>query len=189
MLNGKVLIFSAPSGAGKTTIVSHLVNSDPSLAFSISATTRERRKGEQDGVHYYFLSEQEFLRSIEQKKFVEYEEVYAGLLYGTLKSEVDRIWQQGKHVMMDVDVVGGLRLKEYFGEKALAIFVKPPNLETLEERLRNRKTESEQSLTRRLEKASYELTFEPKFDKIIVNEDLKQAREEAFKLVSQFIER
>lgn len=160
MSSGKAFIFSAPSGSGKTTIVKHLLSSRNDLGFSISACTRDKRgRHEVHGKDYYFLSPQEFKQKIDDDEFIEWEEVYEGNFYGTLKSEIQRIWDSGKHVIFDVDVKGGLQLKEYFGDKALAVFVKVPSLDTLEERLKDRGTESEESLSRRIYKAKFEMSF------------------------------
>ena len=156
-MEGKAIIFSAPSGSGKTTIVRHLLEKNPDLGFSISASTRDKRgRTEAHGKDYYFLTPEEFKKKIDNKEFVEWEEVYEGNFYGTLKSEVDRIWKNGKNVIFDVDVKGGINLKNYFGDKALAIFVKVPSMEVLKERLHDRGTESEESLSRRLFKANFE---------------------------------
>jgi guanylate kinase len=184
---GKAIIFSAPSGSGKTTLVKHLLDTNADLGFSISAATRDKRgRSEQNGKDYYFLSPEEFRKKIEQDEFVEWEEVYAGNFYGTLKSEIDRIWHEGKNVIFDVDVKGGLSLKKYFGEKALAIFVKVPSIEILKQRLNDRGTESEESLSRRLFKANFEMGFQDKFDVILVNEDLEKSKQEAQKLYNDF---
>lgn len=184
---GKALIFSAPSGSGKTTIVKHLLKNNPDLGFSISASTRDKRgRTEQDGQDYYFLTPEQFKRKIDQNEFIEWEEVYAGNFYGTLKTEIERIWQQGKNVIFDVDVKGGINLKKYFGDKALAIFVKVPSMEVLKQRLQERGTESEESLSRRLFKAKFEMTFQDKFDVVLVNEDLNRSLAEAQQLYDQF---
>ncbi len=186
--SGKAVIFSAPSGSGKTTIVRHLLKVIPGLEFSISACTRDKRgRTEQDGKDYYFLSVDEFKRKIDNGEFIEWEEVYPGNYYGTLKSEIARIWQAGKAVIFDVDVKGGVNLKNYFKEKALAVFVKVPSLEVLTERLRSRGTEDEESLSERLYKAQFELQFEDRFDVTIVNDDLQRALQEAEKLVREFL--
>lgn len=184
---GKILVFSAPSGAGKTTIVKHLVKKYPSLSFSISATTRPKRDGEVDGKDYYFLSVKKFKELLNEQSFIESEEVYSGLLYGTLKSEVERIRQLGKHVVLDVDVQGGVNLKAYYGDDALAIFVKPPNIAALEKRLRSRNTETEETLQERIRKASHELTFAERFDQILLNDSLKEAFVEAEAIVEKFL--
>jgi len=188
-MKGKAIIFSAPSGSGKTTIVRHLLETNPSLGFSISACTRDKRgRNEADGKDYYFLTPEEFKQKIDNDEFVEWEEVYAGNFYGTLKAEVERIWNEGRHVIFDVDVKGALHLKEYFGERALAVFVKVPSLEDLKSRLTNRKTESDDSLSQRIFKAKFEMTFEDKFDITLVNEDLEESLKKAEKLVNDFIE-
>lgn len=184
---GKAIIFSAPSGSGKTTIVKHLLQNNPDLGFSISASTRDRRgRVEKNGQDYYFLSPLDFKKKIDNDEFVEWEEVYEGNFYGTLKSEVERIWAEGKNVIFDVDVKGGLNLKKYFGDKGLAVFVKVPSLEMLKERLHDRGTESEESLSRRLFKAEFESTFQDKFDKVLVNENLKNSLAEAQRLYDDF---
>lgn len=185
---GKCIIFSAPSGAGKTTIVHHLLKSVPDLAFSISATTRRPRGAEENEVDYYFLTEKMFKKKIETDQFVEWEEVYKGCYYGTLRSEVERIWNEGKHVVFDVDVVGGKNLKESLGDRALAVFIKAPSLEALKQRLRNRSTESNEDLQMRISKAEREMRYEKHFDKTLVNDDLKTALKEAEEMVKAFIE-
>ena len=187
MAGGKALIFSAPSGSGKTTIVHHLLSQNPDLGFSISAATRDKRgRKEENGKDYYFLSPEEFKHKIDNDEFVEWEEVYAGNFYGTLKSEIDRVWASGKNVIFDVDVKGGIALKKYFGEKALAIFVKVPSLEVLKQRLNDRGTESEESLSRRMFKANFEMSFQDKFDVVLVNEDLEHSLANAQKLYDSF---
>ena len=184
---GKAIIFSAPSGSGKTTIVKHLLKTNSDLGFSISASTRDKRgRTEQNGKDYYFLSPEQFKKKIDTNDFIEWEEVYEGNFYGTLKSEIDRIWSEGKNVIFDVDVKGGLNLKKYFGDKSLAIFVKVPSVEVLKARLADRGTESEQSLSRRLFKAQFEMTFQDKFDVVLVNEDLDRSLAEAQKLYDEF---
>jgi guanylate kinase len=184
---GKALIFSAPSGSGKTTIVKHLLKSNPDLGFSISASTRDKRgRTEENGKDYYFLSPEEFKEKIDRNEFIEWEEVYEGNFYGTLKSEIERIWNSGKNVIFDVDVKGGLNLKKYFGDKALAVFVKVPSMEVLKERLHDRGTESDESLSRRLFKAKFEMSFEDKFDTVLVNEDLQQSLTKAQSLYDSF---
>lgn len=188
-MEGKLFIFSAPSGSGKTTIVQHLLHTDPRIGFSISACTREMRESkEANGKDYYFLSVEEFERRIENKEFVEWEEVYPGRYYGTLRSEVQRIWDMGKHVIFDVDVKGGLSLKEQFGDKALSIFVKVPSIEELQKRLIDRNTESEESLKTRLEKMKYESSFQDQFDVILVNDRLEETFVKAHKLIDDFID-
>src|SRR6478752_9251903 len=177
---GKAIIFSAPSGSGKTTIVKHLLKNNTDLGFSISASTRDKRgRTEQDGKDYHFLSPSEFKSKIDKDEFIEWEEVYAGNFYGTLKSEIERVWSEGKNVIFDVDVKGGLNLKKYFGDKALAIFVRVPSLEVLKERLHDRGTEDPESLSRRLFKAQFEMSFQDKFDVVLVNENLQKSLAEA----------
>ena len=184
---GKALIFSAPSGSGKTTIVHHLLKTNNDLGFSISASTRDKRgRKEVDGKDYHFLSPEEFKLKIDANEFIEWEEVYAGDFYGTLKSEINRIWAEGKNVIFDVDVKGGINLKKYFGEKALSIFVKVPSLEILAERLKERGTESEESFSRRLFKAKFEMSFQDKFDVVLLNEDLSTSLAEAQRLYDSF---
>lgn len=187
MQEGKLIIFSAPSGAGKTTIVHHLLKKIPTLSFSISATTREKRGDEVHGLDYYFISKEEFLHKIAHKDFVEFEEVYSGTFYGTLRSEIDRIWAEGKHVIFDIDVEGGLHLKKKFGDKALAVFVQPPSLEVLVERLTGRGTDSEEKLAERIKKADKELQYASRFDVIQKNYDLDVACAEAEALVKNFL--
>ena len=188
MHQGKAIIFSAPSGSGKTTIVKHLLATNPNLGFSISACTRDKRgRNEQNGKDYYFLSPEEFKSKIDKDEFIEWEEVYAGNFYGTLKSEIERIWAQGKHVIFDVDVKGGLHLKDYFREKALAVFVKVPSLEVLEQRLYDRQTESDSSISQRLFKAKFEMSFEDKFDVTLINEDLDASLNKAQELLENFL--
>jgi guanylate kinase len=184
---GKAIIFSAPSGSGKTTLVKHLLQTNPDLGFSISASTRDRRgRVEQHGKDYYFLTPEEFKRKIDNDEFIEWEEVYEGNYYGTLKSEIERIWKEGKNVIFDVDVKGGLNLKKYFGDKALAVFVKVPSLAALEERLKTRGTESHASLSQRVFKAKFEMTFQDKFDKVLLNEDLHKTVAAAQQLYDEF---
>lgn len=184
---GKALIFSAPSGSGKTTLVKYLLQNNADLGFSISASTRDKRgRTEQDGKDYYFLSPEEFKKKIDNDEFIEWEEVYEGNFYGTLKSEIERLWKEGKNVIFDVDVKGGLSLKKYFGDKALAVFVKVPSLDVLKERLKDRGTESEESLSRRLFKAKFEMSFENKFDVVLVNEDRVKSQAEAQRLYDTF---
>lgn len=187
-MSGKAIIFSAPSGSGKTTIVKHLVSKMPNLGFSISACTRDKRgRSEENGKDYYFLTAEAFKNKIDEDAFIEWEEVYEGNFYGTLKEEIQRIWNSGKHVIFDVDVKGGLNLKKYFGDKALAIFVKVPSLEVLKQRLNDRGTESEESLSRRLYKAKFEMGFEDQFDVTIVNDDKEKSLIEAERLVLDFL--
>lgn len=184
---GKALIFSAPSGSGKTTIVKHLLKNNPDLGFSISASTRDRRgRTEVDGKDYYFLTPEDFVKKIDNDEFIEWEEVYEGNFYGTLKSEIERIWSEGKNVIFDVDVKGGLNLKKYFGDKALAVFVKVPSIGLLEERLHDRGTETPESLSRRIFKAKFETSFQDHFDVVLVNEDLQKSLAEAQRLYDEF---
>ena len=188
MHKGKAIIFSAPSGSGKTTIVKHLLSVNPKLGFSISACTRDKRgRNEVNGKDYYFLTPEDFKDKIDRDEFIEWEEVYAGNFYGTLKSEVERIWDEGRHVIFDVDVKGGLHLKEYFGDRALAVFVKVPSMDELRERLTDRKTETEDSLSQRIFKAKFEMTFEDKFDVTLVNENLEDSLRKAEEMVNDFI--
>lgn len=186
-MQGKLIIFSAPSGAGKTTIVKHLLKKFDQLSFSISATTRELRGDEVDGKDYYFTSKEEFLHKVARQEFVEFEEVYSGTFYGTLRSEIQRIWDNGQHVIFDIDVEGGLRLKRKFGNDALAIFVQPPSLAVLKERLSGRGTDSEEKLKERFTKAEKELGYANKFDVILKNFELATACAEAEKLVGDFL--
>ncbi len=184
---GKALIFSAPSGSGKTTIVRHLLSTNSDLGFSISASTRDKRgRTESHGKDYYFLSPEEFKTKIDNDEFIEWEEVYEGNFYGTLKSEIEHIWESGKNVIFDVDVKGGLNLKKYFGDKALAVFVKVPSLDVLQERLKDRGTESPESISRRLFKAKFEMSFQDKFDVVLVNENLETSLSQAQLLYNQF---
>ncbi|WP_395626435.1 guanylate kinase [Daejeonella sp.] len=187
MKKGKLIIFSAPSGAGKTTIVQHLLKKFPELSFSISATTREQRGDEVNAKDYYFISQESFLHKIAQKEFVEFEEVYTGTFYGTLRSEIERIWQEGRHVIFDIDVIGGLHLKKKFGESALAIFVQPPSLDVLIERLTGRGTDLPEKLAERIKKADKELKFADQFDVILKNYELDTACNEAETLIKEFL--
>jgi guanylate kinase len=188
MTLGKAIIFSAPSGSGKTSLVKHLIGKIPNLGFSISACTRDRRgRHEIHGKDYYFLSQEDFKKKIDENAFIEWEEVYAGNFYGTLKEEIQRIWNSGQSVIFDVDVKGGLALKNYFGDQALAIFVKVPSIEVLKERLNDRGTESEESLSRRIFKAEFESQFEPQFDVTVVNDDFTQSSAGAEEIVSEFL--
>ncbi|WP_127845627.1 guanylate kinase [Psychroflexus aestuariivivens] len=185
---GKLIVFSAPSGSGKTTIVRHLLaQEDLNLEFSISATSREPRGEEKDGKDYYFMDLKEFKQHIKNDDFLEWEEVYRDNFYGTLKSEVERIWDMDKHVVFDIDVVGGLDIKHIYPERTLAVFVKPPSIEELKIRLKKRKTESDDRIAMRVAKASIEMATAPQFDHIIVNENLDDALEEAHRLVKEFI--
>jgi guanylate kinase len=187
MPEGKLIIFSAPSGAGKTTIVHHLLKKIPGLEFSVSATTRKARGDEKDGEDYYFISKEEFLHWIAKKQFVEFEEVYSGTFYGTLRTEIERIWDEGKTVIFDIDVEGGLHLKRKYDGSALAVFVQPPSLEVLKQRLTGRGTDSHEKLQERFAKAEKELNYAPQFDIILKNHDLQTACEEAEELVKNFL--
>lgn len=187
MTEGKLIIFTAPSGAGKTTIVRHLLKTRTDLAFSISACTREQRYGEVNGLDYYFLTPQDFKQKIEENAFLEWEEVYEGQYYGTLREEVERLIKMGKNVILDVDVKGAWNIKQFYGDRALTVFVKPPSPEVLFERLRNRKTEDTESLRRRIDRAREELTYERRFDISLLNKDLDVTLKEAETLVEDFI--
>ena len=189
MGNGKCIIVSAPSGAGKTTIVRHLLGRDLGLDFSISATSRPKREHERDGHDYFFITADEFRARIAADAFVEWEEVYPGRFYGTLRSEIERIWAKGRHPIFDVDVVGGLRLKEIFGEKALSLFVSPPTIATLEQRLLLRGTETPETLRIRVDKAAHELTFTVHYDEVVINDDMHEACEVAYASVKRFLAR
>lgn len=188
MKTGKLIVFSAPSGSGKTTIVRYLLSKpELNLDFSISAASRPPREDEVDGKDYYFLSLEDFKKKIKNDEFLEWEEVYRDNFYGTLKTEVDRIWASGKNVIFDIDVVGGLDIKHIYPEKTLAVFVKPPSIEELKIRLKKRKTESEDKINMRVAKASIELATAPQFDFIIENNNLQEALDEAYNLVSDFV--
>lgn len=186
---GKVVIVSAPSGSGKTTVVNHLLESFDCFAFSVSATTRAPRGTEKDGEAYYFISEAEFRRRIEAGAFVEHEQVYNGVFYGTLKSEVDRIWGMDKVILFDVDVKGGVSLKKYFGEDALSIFIKAPSIKEIRRRLEKRGTDSPEFIDERVRKARVEMMYQPKFDRILLNDDLATCLAEADKIVGEFLAR
>jgi len=183
----KAIIVSAPSGAGKTTIVTRLIASVPGLGFSVSACSRAAREGEVHEKDYYFLDLEDFINRIDRDEFVEWQEVYPGSYYGTLKSELERLWETGKIPVFDVDVLGGLNLKRYFGEDALAIFIEPPSKEVLIRRLQNRGTESPESLENRIRKADYELTFTGSFDRVVVNDDLETAYRSVAEMIAAFI--
>ena len=186
---GKVVIFSAPSGSGKTTIVRQMLERFEQLEFSVSATRRAPRGCERDGVDYYFLSQEEFMRAVAEKRFVEWEEVYRGTCYGTLRSEVERIWAKGHTIVFDVDVIGGINLKRIFGEEACSIFVMPPSVEELRRRLEGRGTDAPEVIDRRVAKAEFELTKAPEFDRIVVNDRLEDALRETAELLEAFIAR
>ncbi len=186
-MKGKLLIFSAPSGAGKSTIVQHLMKQNLGLEFSISATSREPREGEADGREYHFISPEEFRKKIYKHAFVEWEEVYPEQYYGTLFSEVERIWKRGDHAIFDIDVVGGMNLKKEYGDRACTIFIQPPSQEVLEQRLRSRGTDDEASLRKRLEKAMHEIEHASRFDHIVINDSLGKALAEAEDIVRNFL--
>lgn len=189
-MNNKVIIFSAPSGAGKSTIVNHLLGLHPELEFSISATSRAPRGQEQHGVEYYFFSADEFRKLIAEDKFVEYEEVYAGSFYGTLKSEVERIWAKGHTIIFDIDVQGGVNLKRIFGEQAFSIFIQAPSVEVLRTRLVGRGTDTDEAIERRVAKAASEMEFAAgKFDYVLINDDLQTALAEAESVVGEFLKK
>lgn len=185
---GKLVIFSAPSGSGKTTIVRELLKKFNELEFSISATSRNPRGAEKHGVDYYFFSPEEFEEKVKRDEFIEWEEVYSGTYYGTLKSEVERLWDSGKTVLFDIDVVGGVNLKTLFPDTSISFFIQAPSLEILESRLRGRGTDSEEKITERLEKAEYELTFAPKFDHVIINDNLPRAVSEVENVLEKFLQ-
>ncbi len=187
-MKGKLIIFSAPSGAGKTTIVHHLLHKIPKLEFSVSACSRPMRKDESQGVDYYFISVEDFKKKIDNEEFVEWEEVYKDNFYGTLKTEIERIWKKGNSIIFDMDVVGGLNLKKQFGDQALSVFVMPPSIQHLEERLKMRETETPESIARRIGKAEVELQTADQFDKIILNDSLEHAFAEAEKIISEFLQ-
>ena len=187
MKSGKLIIFSAPSGSGKTTIVKHLLNRGFNLEFSISATSRKPRGTEEHGKDYYFLTPAEFRKKIEESAFLEWEEVYANTYYGTLKSEVERITANDNNVVFDVDVIGGLNIKSFYGERALAIFIQPPSVKELENRLKSRATDDAETIQKRVDKAELELSYADKFDVIIVNDNLESAKEKTEKFLSDFL--
>ena len=186
-MEGKLIVFSAPSGSGKTTIVRHLLKLDLGLDFSISATSRKPRGKEINGKDYHFISPEEFQKHIKNDDFIEYEEVYTNNYYGTLKSEVQRIWEKGRHVVFDIDVIGGLNIKKKFPKQTLAIFVQPPSIKEMERRLRGRKTDSEEKIKERVAKASKEMKYASDFDIILVNDNLEEAKKEAEVLVRKFL--
>ena len=187
MDQGKLIIFSAPSGSGKSTIVRRLLMRDVPIEFSVSATNRAPRGAEKNGVDYYFISSAEFKSKINSKAFLEWEEVYPDRYYGTLNAEVDRIWANGKHIVFDIDVEGGLNLKKQFGERALSVFIKAPSIDVLKERLMARNTEDQENLNMRLDKVQSEMAYAKYFDLVIVNDDLEIAQEQAYQKVMDFI--
>lgn len=184
---GKLIIFSAPSGSGKSTIINYLLTQGLNLAFSISATSRPPRGTEKDGVEYFFLTPEEFRQRIANNEFLEYEEVYQDRFYGTLKSQVEKQLDAGQNVVFDVDVVGGCNIKKHYGSRALSVFIQPPSIEELRKRLENRATDAPDVIKSRLAKAEYELSFAPKFDKVIVNDDLEKAKAEALQVITNFL--
>ena len=186
---GKVIIFSAPSGSGKTTIVTQLLERYPQLEFSVSATSRAPRGTERDGVDYYFLSHEAFMQAVAENRFVEWEEVYKGTCYGTLRSEMERIWQKGHIIAFDVDVIGGINLKRLFGGDACSVFVMPPSVEELRRRLENRGTDAPEVIDRRVAKAEFELTKAPEFDHVVVNDRLDEAVDRVCAILNDFIAR
>ena len=185
---GKLVIFSAPSGSGKSTIINYLLTQNLNLHFSISATSRSPRGNEKDGVEYYFLTPEQFRAKINEGEFLEYEEVYTDKFYGTLKSEVERILNEGNNVVFDVDVVGGCNIKNYYGDKALSIFIQPPSIEALRDRLVGRGTDSMDVIENRLRKASFEMSFASKFDKVIINDNLENAKTETLQVIKAFLD-
>ncbi len=187
-MKGKLIIISAPSGSGKSTLISHLMQQGLNLAFSISATSRPPRGQEQNGVEYFFLTPEEFRRRIEADDFLEYEEVYPGRFYGTLKEEVERQLAAGQNVVFDVDVKGGCRIKEFYGDRALSLFIQPPSVEELRRRLHGRGTDAPEVIEARIARAEYELSFAPRFDAVVVNDDLATAQQEAEAILRRFLE-
>lgn len=188
MQKGKLIVISAPSGSGKSTIIKQLINDEAlRLGFSISATSRKPREGEEHGVHYYFIDENEFVRLIEEDKFIEWEEVYAGTRYGTLVSEVQRVTEAGRNLVLDIDVKGGMNVKRRYGDDALSIFVMPPSVEELEKRLRGRATDSDEVIRKRLDKAEYEMGFAPEYDVVVINDDLEKAVADVRDAIIKFI--
>ena len=188
MKEGKLFVFSAPSGSGKTTLVKHLLTENLPLGFSISATSRKPRGKEKNGVDYHFLSSSDFQNKIKESAFVEYEEVYNDVFYGTLKSEIKRLWSQGKHVLFDIDVKGGINIKKQYPQNTLALFIQPPSKKILEERLRGRDTENEEDIQMRLARAEEEMSFAVQFDSVIINDDLETTKKEVVRQVRGFID-
>ena len=188
-MSGKVIIFSAPSGAGKSTIVNHMLGLYPELEFSISATSRAPRGSEQDGIEYYFFTADKFREMVAADMFIEHEEVYPGSFYGTLKSEVERIWAKGHTIVFDIDVQGGMNLKRIFGDRALSVFIQAPSVEILRERLIGRGTDSEEAIEKRVAKGAEEMSFSDRFDYILVNDDLSKAFEEAERVIGNFLKK
>lgn len=188
-MTGKLIIFSAPSGSGKSTLINHLLTQDLKLAFSISATSRAPRGAEQQGVEYFFLTPEEFRQRIENHEFLEYEEVYKDRYYGTLKAQVEKQLEAGQNVVFDVDVVGGCNIKKYYGDRALSVFIQPPSVEELRLRLTGRGTDNPEVIESRIAKAEYELGFAPKFDCVIINDDLEVAKDEALRVIKAFLDK
>ncbi len=189
MIRGKIIIFSAPSGSGKSTIINYLLQQQLNLAFSISATTRPPRGEEKDGVEYFFLSQEEFKERISKGDLLEYEEVYAGRFYGTLKSQVEKQLEIGENVVFDVDVKGGCNIKKHYGNRALSIFIQPPSIEELQKRLESRATDTAEMIKKRIEKASFELSFAPQYDVVITNDKLEKAKAETLEAVKTFLDK
>lgn len=188
-MSGKLIIFSAPSGSGKSTMINYLLKQDLHLAFSISATSRSPRGSEQHGVEYFFLSPEEFRQRIDNDEFLEYEEVYKDRFYGTLKAQVEKQLEAGQNVVFDVDVVGGCNIKKFYGDRALSVFIQPPSLEILRQRLEGRGTDEASVIESRLAKAEFELGFACKFDVVIINDDLEEARDRALKILKEFLDK
>lgn len=188
-MEGKLIIFSAPSGSGKSTIINYLLTQNLNLAFSISATSRDPRGEEQHGKEYYFLSPDEFRQRIANDEFLEYEEVYTDKFYGTLKSEVERLTKEGKNVIFDVDVLGGVNIKKYYGKRALSVFIQPPGIEELRKRLVGRATDAPEVIEKRIERAEFELSFAPQFDVVIVNDNLEKAESETLQVIREFLDK
>jgi guanylate kinase len=188
-MSGKLIIFSAPSGSGKSTMINYLLKQDLQLAFSISATSRSPRGSEQHGVEYFFLSPEEFRQRIDNDEFLEYEEVYKDRFYGTLKAQVEKQLEAGQNVVFDVDVVGGCNIKKFYGDRALSVFIQPPSLEILRQRLEGRGTDEASVIESRLAKAEFELGFANKFDVVIINDDLEEARDRALKILREFLDK
>ena len=186
-MKGKLIIFSAPSGSGKSTLISYLMEQGLRLAFSVSATSRPPRGSERDGVEYYFLTPEEFRRRIDNHEFLEYEEVYKDRFYGTLKAPIERQLDEGYNVVFDVDVVGGCNIKKFYGDRALSVFIQPPSVEELRKRLNGRGTDAPEVIESRIAKAEYELSFAPKFDVVIVNDDLEQAKADVLRTIQAFL--
>ena len=186
-MNNKIILFCGPSGSGKTTISQYLLKNNSNLCFSVSATTRERRNNEKDGEDYYFISTQDFQKKIANNEFIEWEEVYQGIFYGTLKSEIERIWSMNKSAIFDVDVMGGLNIKNQYGDKALAVFVMPPSIEILKDRLIARKSETPDSLEKRIAKATIEMQYSDQYERIIINDDLDESCRNAQEMMDEFL--